>query len=80
MDTSVVAAAAAVTEISIIKNRTSFDYGPVTKWLKQVLSFLSEGQKTDGPYTRSVWTDETEPQSVFNGLDRPCVRNLIEWS
>ena len=33
MDTSVVAAAAAVTEISIFKNRTSFDYGPVTKWL-----------------------------------------------
>ena len=34
MDTSVVTAAAAVTEISIFKNRTSFDYGPVTKWLK----------------------------------------------
>ena len=41
-------------------------------------NLLTEGQRTDGPYTRSVWTDETGLQAVFIGLDRPCVRGLTD--
>ena len=51
-----------------------FDRSVISPILKQVIKLWSEGQKADGAYTRKVWTDETEPRSVFIGLDRWCVR------
>ena len=64
---------------------TNHRFGPIGQRsigsvLKHVLKFWTEGKQTDGLYTRSVWTDETEPWSILIGFVRPCVRGLNDDS